>query len=726
MNPGKRFGVGDGRIDPEGLPGKLLDGEAVRGVAAGLGSRASVIRESADTMLLKWSVLPQALSGEGLEPLWCGLSAPLNRVISVADRFDSAKTALLRFADKADEHHKAYTVLYADAVAFRAKIDPGVWMPIADTSYWDSCWLDPAAREVEFWQGRGFEARDGNWRTSVEILVEWTQSRALVEENDRLFHRANQLASDISWSEADCVNALNGLSVHGCPVPQRGVDATDLDGWAGQGHNRLPWGGTPDWDHNFGGSVQLGFEDFWDGLKNAAGLIGFDPASGRWSWGTAGRSWSGLVNTFGSAAFVVLFSPMIVPIGFAGLVNPGGTGRVLNDWRHDSVLGAWFLDHLDMAVQNLIGAGQGLVDYEHWGDDPVRAGTATLLNVGTLFVGGGEVLGVTKAGLETVETVVKTGRLAEMAGAGLRVIDKAQDWANQVIHPWRDGTKPLDGVNPDDLTRVHEPEPAPRGHVDEPSDGPIGHEHGGEPKTHPDVETDPVPGKGKDGDSAVAERLSHPPDDKDITKNHPENLTPDQQRNVQAIQDVIQHPNVNEAQRAAIQEVLDNPSLLDNAAKKGNFQEMVDDARMESLGYERLGPESNRITSLTQQGHNGIDAIYYKPGPPPEYIVADQKYATKGDPQLAHTGGGQQLSTQWIRDRLQDYFGDGPLSEADQAHLDTLTDHYQAILDGKPPPDSALVSQRLDVLDGKWSPSHASVTDGDTARVAVIGPKEEG
>jgi len=472
MNPGKRFGVGDGRIDPEGLPGKLLDGEAVRGVAAGLGSRASVIRESADTMLLKWSVLPQALSGEGLEPLWCGLSAPLNRVISVADRFDSAKTALLRFADKADEHHKAYTVLYADAVAFRAKIDPGVWMPIADTSYWDSCWLDPAAREVEFWQGRGFEARDGNWRTSVEILVEWTQSRALVEENDRLFHRANQLASDISWSEADCVNALNGLSVHGCPVPQRGVDATDLDGWAGQGHNRLPWGGTPDWDHNFGGSVQLGFEDFWDGLKNAAGLIGFDPASGRWSWGTAGRSWSGLVNTFGSAAFVVLFSPMIVPIGFAGLVNPGGTGRVLNDWRHDSVLGAWFLDHLDMAVQNLIGAGQGLVDYEHWGDDPVRAGTATLLNVGTLFVGGGEVLGVTKAGLETVETVVKTGRLAEMAGAGLRVIDKAQDWANQVIHPWRDGTKPLDGVNPQDLTRVHEPEPAPREHVGEEPGGP--------------------------------------------------------------------------------------------------------------------------------------------------------------------------------------------------------------------------------------------------------------
>jgi hypothetical protein len=103
-----------------------------------------------------------------------------------------------------------------------------------------------------------------------------------------------------------------------------------------------------------------------------------------------------------------------------------------------------------------------------------------------------------------------------------------------------------------------------------------------------------------------------------------------------------------------IQAVKDGKIVLTTNKEKGNFGEMVQDEYFKSLGYQRLGPNPP-VTSLDQTITQGIDSIYYKPGPPAKYIVADAKYGTSTLSTLAD--GTKQMSQKWIEDRLEDAVG---------------------------------------------------------------------
>ena len=89
--------------------------------------------------------------------------------------------------------------------------------------------------------------------------------------------------------------------------------------------------------------------------------------------------------------------------------------------------------------------------------------------------------------------------------------------------------------------------------------------------------------------------------------------------------------------------------------QKGNYGEMKMDDFYESQGYNRIS--TDRVTDLNESTHQGIDGVYYKEGPPPEYIVGESKYGTsKLSKELAD--GTNQMDDDWIAKRIEKAIGE--------------------------------------------------------------------
>jgi hypothetical protein len=84
---------------------------------------------------------------------------------------------------------------------------------------------------------------------------------------------------------------------------------------------------------------------------------------------------------------------------------------------------------------------------------------------------------------------------------------------------------------------------------------------------------------------------------------------------------------------------------------KGKFGEvMADDwaARQNPPWQKVNGPNATMGTP----GHQGLDAVYRNPSPPPDYYVVDAKYGSAGLGKLKD--GTVQMSPKWIKERLFD------------------------------------------------------------------------
>ena len=97
---------------------------------------------------------------------------------------------------------------------------------------------------------------------------------------------------------------------------------------------------------------------------------------------------------------------------------------------------------------------------------------------------------------------------------------------------------------------------------------------------------------------------------------------------------------------------LDNPENLDDNTKKGNQGEMRTDQYLREHGYERISLDG--VTSHDQQGHHGIDGVYYNKNGHPQYLIVEAKY---GSGKLGETTDGKQMSQQWIENRLDEAVG---------------------------------------------------------------------
>ncbi|MBC1925537.1 T7SS effector LXG polymorphic toxin [Listeria innocua] len=99
---------------------------------------------------------------------------------------------------------------------------------------------------------------------------------------------------------------------------------------------------------------------------------------------------------------------------------------------------------------------------------------------------------------------------------------------------------------------------------------------------------------------------------------------------------------------------------LSNNFQKGNYGEMKMDKYFADKGYTRISKD--KVTSLNQTGHKGIDGVYYKPDGKPPYVIGEAKF---GKSRLGKTKDGKQMSDGWIegvvsgRDRLAEAVGQG-------------------------------------------------------------------
>ena len=375
--------MGDGRIEPEAIPGRGLDGPVVRGVVATLRSRAIGVRQECADAGRVWSGVSGCFTGDGLEGVWSGLDRPLKWLGAVADRMDSAAGVLEKFAEAADVLSRQYESLYADAVGFRARIDPGVLLPVNETR---------VVGDVVIMEQVG------------EAPAYWKESGEALAQNSALMRRVDVLAAAVSQAEADCVNGLNALR-NVCVPQATGFTAEDLD-YLAQTDEMLPWGGVVYGDPNVLESLGYVPKDVLGGLRDGAGaLIGRDPSTREWSRATAGQAWGNVIGTVVAIPVAMFAQPFVSSETRAG--------------KSDGVLG-W-------AYGKVNAAGDAIFDRDMWGKDPARAFGNTAVNVATLFVGGGEIAGGVKVGLKALSGTAKTARAAEILAKAAVVAGKAED-----------------------------------------------------------------------------------------------------------------------------------------------------------------------------------------------------------------------------------------------------------------------------------------------------------
>ena len=102
-----------------------------------------------------------------------------------------------------------------------------------------------------------------------------------------------------------------------------------------------------------------------------------------------------------------------------------------------------------------------------------------------------------------------------------------------------------------------------------------------------------------------------------------------------------------------------------NSHEVGNYGEMKTDQDLRTKGYERISNEM--VTDIDENGHQGLDGVYYNPEGHPQYLIVDAKYGSaKLNP---NTADGKQMCDNWIDNILDKDLGK---DKADEIRLEKL------------------------------------------------------
>lgn len=143
---------------------------------------------------------------------------------------------------------------------------------------------------------------------------------------------------------------------------------------------------------------------------------------------------------------------------------------------------------------------------------------------------------------------------------------------------------------------------------------------------------------------------------------------------------------INEKQKAAIKEAFERIRRGEEltTAEKGNLGEMLMDQYYINQGYT---PLHDRVTSLNDKGHRGIDGVYEKDG---KYLICDAKYDTA---RLEETKDGTQMSREWINARLDDAVGPEKAEEIRDTYEDNPDNVVTEVYHFDPSPDETGVAR---------------------------------
>lgn len=324
-------------IDPELIPGANLDPDAVDDAARSLRADALAVRDAGVDVVGAWYGLRADYQAPEADRLLSALDPVRSDTATLGDDLEQVATALGRFAQDLRAIKSAFDVVRADAWTFHARI-----------------------------------ATNPEWEFDPE----------LVAQNTTLLRRVNSVQVQLWDAERECANAIRTIDclapwnagVSDGPADSNTFGLTEIPT-----ETAMPWGAPVEqkehcpasavtsvrsavWDGfavdvvgegflGLGGLIGLDEHGFstetftatWGGM---GALIGRDPASGQWSWGTAGDAWletgKSLVawdmweedpaRAFGTAAGNILLAVATLGTGAAikGVATAGRTGQVLS------------------------------------------------------------------------------------------------------------------------------------------------------------------------------------------------------------------------------------------------------------------------------------------------------------------------------------------------------------------------------------------------------------
>ncbi|MGW3890988.1 hypothetical protein ACWD69_20070 [Micromonospora chokoriensis] len=206
---------------------------------------------------------------------------------------------------------------------------------------------------------------------------DWREDEGKVDTHNGLISAVNTQVAAFFEAQRKCANTINALyggrqyradNADGkAEDGEYGFDANTLNAAAGE-DGALPWGSTEEHDRGFLGDVGAFFGGIGEGfvtmLGDLGGLIGRDPTTGEWSWGTAGQSWLGL------GKFVWAVSIYINPVTIV----------------IDQTVGMPFMEKRE-AGNLLLNAGKSIIAYDMWSEDKSRAGGLAAFNIVSAVVG---------------------------------------------------------------------------------------------------------------------------------------------------------------------------------------------------------------------------------------------------------------------------------------------------------------------------------------------------
>ncbi|MFG3553660.1 hypothetical protein ACGGAQ_04645 [Micromonospora sp. NPDC047557] len=212
---------------------------------------------------------------------------------------------------------------------------------------------------------------------SVKDDEDWREDEGKVNQHNGLITSVNTQVAAFFEAQRKCANTINALyggrqyradNADGqADDGEYGFTADTLNAAAGE-DGALPWGSNEEHDRGFFGDVGAYFvgigESFVTMLEDLGGLIGRDPTTGEWSWGTAGQSWLGLGKFVWAVSIYV--NPVTIVI--------------------DQTVGMPFMEKRE-AGNLLLNAGKSIIAYDTWGEDKSKAAGMATFNIVSAVVG---------------------------------------------------------------------------------------------------------------------------------------------------------------------------------------------------------------------------------------------------------------------------------------------------------------------------------------------------
>ena len=268
-------------INTSGLPGKGLAPEAVAAAAADLLTQAAAVRDQGADVKSTWQGLGAYYKAPESETLVAVMDPVATATDTFANDLERVSAALSTYADEIREIKGSIDTLRGDINTFRYSI-----------------------------------YRDDEWQFDQDNI----------DTNDALRTRAADLQIRLWEAERTCANSIRAID---CIAPWTPI--TSEDDPNGYGYSEIPedaempWGSQVQREDHCPKSAAVGVKSFvwdgivmdigWEGLKGLGGMIGLgedgfswetfeatwggmgaligrDPETGEWGWGTAGNAWT--------------------------------------------------------------------------------------------------------------------------------------------------------------------------------------------------------------------------------------------------------------------------------------------------------------------------------------------------------------------------------------------------------------------------------------------------